>query len=175
MSRPVEALLCVVLAMPAVACGVGSAGEDVGPPDGEDELDAGPRDELEGDPTHDDDAGPSSGPLTLVAEEVGATAERVFDVDGDGEPDNALADLGSPSAALVASFLSAAMQAYISDGRQRHGLGALRRSGAGLEVSDSPQDARGVRGCVRVRGGRGLLRNRAGVRDVLRACVRGPA
>jgi hypothetical protein len=61
------------------------------------------------------DAGrpPEPGPITLVVDERGVTAERLCDVDGDGTLDNALANLGSPTAELAASAVTSALQSTI--------------------------------------------------------------
>jgi len=56
----------------------------------------------------DTDSGPvGGGPLTFVISGASVIAERIFDIDGDGSPDNAVANLGADTAALFALMLDA--------------------------------------------------------------------
>jgi hypothetical protein len=93
----------------------GDAGPEAGP-DGDRAADV---DREEGPARPDAEAGPVPGPLTILVREMGVTADRVFDLDGDGQLDNSLTNLGSPDREVLASALSAGLQAQIEDGTSR--------------------------------------------------------
>ena len=84
-----------------------------GGPDGAASEDArGPDADAEGEPSGDaegGDAAPHAGPATLVIQTFEFGAERLCDLDGDGDLDNALADRGADAAAVITRVLSAAV------------------------------------------------------------------
>jgi hypothetical protein len=93
--------------------------DDVSIGDADREDDARADGDATGDADERDDVPALPGPLTLVVCERGVTAERMCDLDGDGSLDNAIANVGSPAAGLLAAVVSAAFQASILDGSTR--------------------------------------------------------
>jgi len=58
---------------------------------------------------------PRPGPLTAVVATAALLEERVCDIDGDGVLDNAIANLGSPGATMVALFMTTLVQGTITE------------------------------------------------------------
>jgi hypothetical protein len=74
--------------------------------DSDADSDAEPDGDRDARPDGDPDAAPTSGPLTSVCAELAFTTERMCDLDGDGDLDNVLADLGSPAGDLGVMVLN---------------------------------------------------------------------
>lgn len=96
-------------------------GGDGGPEDARVDGDTPWDGDLDGDADRDGPDGDgvaTPGPLTVVAKTMIAVTDRVFDLDGDGNADNAMGDLGSPSGDLLALLLSSSMQSAVDDGKR---------------------------------------------------------
>jgi hypothetical protein len=87
-----------------------------GDADREIEGDGAANDAAEPDAEQDSDLAPVPGPLTFILNDVEALAERLCDLDGDGDLDNAIADLGSPNAEMLALALTSGFRGAIEDG-----------------------------------------------------------
>jgi hypothetical protein len=72
--------------------------------------------DAEAEPDADAEAAWTPGPVTLIVREMTFLTERVCDVDGDGDPDNAIADLGSPQSDLFAMGVTALVSGSLGEG-----------------------------------------------------------
>jgi hypothetical protein len=81
-----------------------------------DERPADAEDGADADAEVDVDVAWTPGPLTLVTRELTLLEDRPCDLDGDGDLDNAIADLGSPYSSLYAMAIAATVNGAIDDG-----------------------------------------------------------
>jgi len=106
----------IILAATFVWLGACDAGNATGPDAGDGGLvDAAGDAALDGsgDADHDGDAAPERGPVTLVMRGGAVVTDRLCDHDGDGDLDNAMADLGASSAAVWAMLFSTAIDGFV--------------------------------------------------------------
>ena len=111
--------------------------ENDGDPTADSEIEGAP----DGDAREDVPLASEAGPVTLVVSSMEVLDERLCDLDGDGSDDSAVADLGSPNAALVAAAMTTLDTAVNADG----GIGAHRHDGVaqvapGTAFSQRPFD-----------------------------------
>jgi hypothetical protein len=109
----------------AVACGPGGEPADAGRDAWQDgdrpeasDADAEPANGAEPDADADHGREAEPGPMTLVLAELAVLADRLCDLDGDGDLDNAVADLGSPMAELFAGAITTAVMGTFDSSRK---------------------------------------------------------